>query len=60
MAPVSQKLYDLIHKQRAPLYRGAREAELRAVALTTCDQIVAATGNVFPSMNFGYFLKKET
>jgi hypothetical protein len=56
---LSPKLYDLIHRQRAPLYRGSREAELRAVALTACEQIVAAAGHVFSPLNLGYFLWLE-
>ena len=56
---LSPQLYDLIHRQRAPLYRGTCEAELRAVALIACEQIVAATGHVFSSLNLGYFLWLE-
>ena len=56
---LSPQLYDVIHRQRAPLFRGTCEAELRAVALIACEQIVAATGHVFSSLNLGYYLWLE-
>lgn len=56
---LSPQLYDQIHRQRAPLYRGPCEAELRAVALIACEQIVAATGHVFSPLNLGYYLWME-
>jgi hypothetical protein len=56
---LSPRLYELIHRQRAPLYRGTCEAELRAVALIACEQIVAAAGHVFSPLNLGYFLWLE-
>ncbi|MFK5985235.1 MAG: queuosine salvage family protein [Pseudomonadota bacterium] len=56
---LSPQLYDRIHRQRTPLYRGTCEAELRAVALIACERIVAATGHVFSPLNLGYFLWME-
>ena len=56
---LSPQLFDVIHRQRAPLYRGPCEAELRAVALAACEQIVAATGHEISSLDLGYFLWLE-
>jgi hypothetical protein len=38
------------------LERGPREAELRAVALTACEQIVAAGSQKFTALELGYYL----
>jgi hypothetical protein len=53
---LSPTLYQRIHQQHALLARGPQEAELRAVALAACEQIVAATGNAFSALNLGYYL----
>ena len=53
---LSPRLHRIIHQQRIPLARGPQEAELRAVALDTCEQIVAMTDNVFTAMEIGYYL----
>jgi hypothetical protein len=45
-----------IHQPRGPLARGSQEAELRAVALAACEQIVAAVGEEFTALNLGYYL----
>lgn len=53
---LSPTLDEIIHRQRAPLPRGPQEAELRAVALATCDRIVTAAGEAFTALDLGYYL----
>lgn len=53
---LSPTLHQIIHQQRVPLARGPQEAELRAVALASCEQIVAATGDTFTALDLGYYL----
>ena len=45
-----------IHEQRALLARGPQEAELRAVALAACEQIVTATEKAITALDLGYYL----
>ena len=53
---LSPELHMLIHQQCVPLSRGPKEAELRAVALAACEQIVAATEDAFTALDLGYYL----
>lgn len=53
---LSPTLHRIIHEKRAPLPRGHREAELRAVALSTCERILAAIGNPCSALELGYYL----
>lgn len=53
---LSPTLHQRIHEQRALLPRGPQEAELRAVALAACEQIVAARGEAFTALDLGYYL----
>lgn len=53
---LSAELHQVIHQQRTPLARGPQEAELRAVALAACEQIVAVAGHAFTALHLGYYL----
>jgi len=53
---LSSTLYQQIHEQHALLARGPLEAELRAVALAACEQIVTATDNAISALDLGYYL----
>ena len=53
---LSPGLRDTIYTRGALLSRGSQEAELRAVALDACEQIVAATGGAVTALDLGYFL----
>ena len=53
---LSPRLHHTIHVEKALLARGTEEAELRAVALEACEQIVAATGHAVTALDLGYSL----
>lgn len=53
---LSPTLHRIIHEERAPIPRGPQEAELRAVALSTCERILAAIGNPCSALELGYYL----
>lgn len=53
---LSSPLHRIIHVERASLPRGPQEAELRAVALATCERILAAAGNPCSALQLGYYL----
>ena len=53
---LSPALHQTIHVQGGLLPRGPQEAELRAVALDACEQIVAANDHAFTALDLGCFL----
>jgi len=53
---LSPDLHRQIHDVHALLARGPQEAELRAVALVACDQIVAASDHAINAVDLGYHL----
>lgn len=53
---LSSELHRVIHQERTTLDSGPAEAELRAVALAACEQIVSEAGRRFTSLELGYFL----
>jgi hypothetical protein len=57
---LSPGLHNRIHHERVPLPRGVEEAELRAVALATCERVVAAAGDAFSALDLGYYLWRSS
>jgi len=53
---LSPTLHRTIHVDRTLLPRGPQEAELRAVSLAACEQIVGVVGGAFTALDLGYYL----
>ena len=53
---LSPAFHQAIHGQQVPLPRGPQEAELRAVALAACEQMVAIAAGAFTALDLGYYL----